>query len=327
MQFSLQLDIPALTPAIKYTDRFLLIGSCFTEHISERLVQHKFQVSSNPHGILFNPLSVADSLERYISGREYTTGDLFYLNELWNSWEHHTRFSDIDKNKALNNINISLKEAANAIKEANYIIITLGSSYQYYLKENNQPVSNNHRAPGQWFEKRLLETSLITERLQQAMNHIKAVNTSVKFIFTISPVRHIRDGVVANNRSKARLLEAVHRLCESNENAYYFPAYELVIDVLRDYRFYDIDFVHPNYMATQFVWEEFVKACIDEQTQTLMQKVVEITTARKHRSRFPQTEAHQKFLKENLKKIEHLKMVAPFLNLTEEASYFNSQLM
>ncbi len=324
MQFSLQLDIPPLTPSIKYSDKFLLIGSCFTEHISERLQQHKFRVCTNPHGILFNPVSVAESLDRCVSGESYKEDDLFYLNELWNSWKHHTRFSHTDKKSALELINSSLKEAESVIRNANYIIITLGSAFQYYLKENNHPVSNNHRAPSQWFEKRLLEIDTICERLQQSINNITSINADVKFIFTISPVRHIRDGVVQNNRSKARLLEAVHQLCENNEQAYYFPSYELVIDVLRDYRFYDIDLVHPNYAATQFIWEKFVDACMCNETKTLMQQVSEIAIAKKHRPRFPDTEAHQRFLKDHLVKAKNLVEKLPYLNFNDEIEYFSS---
>lgn len=323
MQFLLQPDIKPFPASITYTDNILLIGSCFTEHISERLVQHKFKVCSNPHGILFNPLSVADSLDRYVSGNEYGEGDLFYLNELWNSWAHHTRFSHTDKAQALQLINQSLQEASGCIKKAKWVIITLGSAFQYYLKEHNQPVANNHRAPGQWFEKRLLATDVIRQRLQQSLDTILQINPSVNFIFTISPVRHIRDGVVDNNRSKARLIEAVHSLCENNEQAYYFPAYELVIDILRDYRFYDIDLVHPNYSATQYVWECFVKTGMNEDTRQVMDKVNSLVIAKKHRPRFPDTEMHRKFLNDHLLKTQALIKECPFLDLTEEEAYFN----
>lgn len=323
MQFSLQPDIKPFPASIEYTDNILLIGSCFTEHISERLAQHKFKVYANPHGILFNPLSVADSLERYVSGTEYAENDLFYLNELWNSWAHHTRFSHTDKMQALHLINQSLQEASWCIKKAKWVIITLGSAFQYYLKENNRPVANNHRAPGQWFEKRLLSTDVIRQRLQQSMDHIIRINPAVHFLFTISPVRHIRDGVVDNNRSKARLIEAVHSLCENNEHAYYFPAYELVIDILRDYRFYDIDFVHPNYSATQYVWEWFVKACMNENTRQVMENVNSLVTAKKHRPRFPETAAHRKFLNNHLLKTQALMKEYPYLDLKEEEAYFN----
>lgn len=324
MQLTLELNIPPLQRPIKYPNKVLLIGSCFTENMSERLVQHKFDVLSNPHGILFNPLNVAYSLESYINNKEYTQEDLFYLNELWNSWDHHTRFSHTDAHSALHLINQSQGGAAGFVREADYIIITLGSAFQYYLTEHNKPVANNHRAPAQWFEKRLLDITIITSALSHAIDRLLQVNPGVNIIFTISPVRHIRDGVVDNNRSKARLIEAVHELCGKYEHAYYFPAYELIIDILRDYRYYDIDFVHPNYLATSFVWEQFVKSCIHSDAQSLMKDVLEISTARAHRTRFPDTEAHQKFKASYVQKITALQKKFPFLKLEEELQYFSN---
>ena len=304
-------------------DNILLVGSCFTEHISDRLQQHKFKILSNPHGILFNPLSVASSLHGYLNARQYKQEELFYLNELWNSWDHHTRFSDIDAAAALDGINQSQAKAAEFIKHADWVIITLGSAFQYYLKETGKPVANNHRAPAQWFEKKLLGINEIIACLGKTLEHLLEVNPYANVLFTISPVRHIRDGVVDNNRSKARLIEAVHALCEQYEKAHYFPAYELVIDILRDYRFYDIDFAHPNYLATTYVWEQFVKSCISLQASDLMQQVQEIITARSHRSRFPATSAHKKFKESYAEKARNLVKKYPFLDLTEEINYFS----
>jgi len=323
MELSLSLDIPKLPQPITYTDSVLLIGSCFTEHIAERLEDHKFNILSNPHGILFNPLSVAYSLDSYIYHKVYSKDELFFLNELWNSWDHHTRFSNINPLGTLAAINQSQEQASQFILQADCVIITLGSAFQYYLKETNSPVANNHRAPAHLFEKRLLPIDEITEALSATLEKLFAANPKVQVIFTISPVRHIRDGVIDNNRSKARLIEAVHEVCKHFEHTYYFPAYELVIDILRDYRYYDIDFVHPNYLATSFVWEQFVKACIDDETQTIMQQVGEITTARAHRARFPQTEAHQKFKQSYAAKTIELMNRYPFLNLVDELDYFS----
>jgi hypothetical protein len=185
-------------------------------------------------------------------------------------------------------------------------------------------VANNHRAPGGWFEKQLLTTDTIIAALEQALANITQLNSRVNFLFTISPVRHIRDGVVDNNRSKARLIEAVHTLCERLPNAHYFPAYELVIDVLRDYRYYDIDLVHPNYAATESVWEAFVPACIDPAAVPLMEQLREISIARSHLPRFPQTEAHRRFLKSYAEKVQALQAAHPELTLDDEAAYFNA---
>ncbi len=323
MQLTLQLDIRPLPVPITYTDSILLTGSCFTEHMADRLSGYKFRTLSNPNGILFNPLSVADSLDSYIERRTYAPEDLFYLNEVWNSWHHHSRYSNIDPNVALDAINQSQEEAADFILEADWIIITLGTAFQYYLKETGLPVSNNHRAPAQWFNKRLLEINEIEAALANTIQRIYEVNPGARIIFTISPVRHVREGVIENNRSKARLIEAVHTLCSNFAHATYFPAYELLIDILRDYRYYDIDFVHPNYLATSYIWEQFVAACINPGIQDVMQEVLDIITARMHRPRFPQTEAHRKFKADYAARINNLLGRHPFLDLREELKYFS----
>ena len=323
MQTMLSFDVPRLARQVTYTDNILLIGSCFTEHISGRLEDHKFKVLANPHGILFNPLSVAQSINSYLDNKVYGKEELFQLNELWNSWDHHTRFSHVDADAALQLINRSQHEAAAFMQKADQVIITLGSAFQYYLNDTGRPVANNHRAPAQWFSKKLLSIDEIVAIMGSMLDRLFKVNPFVRVIFTISPVRHIRDGVVDNNRSKARLIEAVHTLTAQFERAVYFPAYELVIDVLRDHRYYDIDLVHPNYQATTYVWEQFVKACIDPAAHDLMQQVQEIATARAHRCRFPQTDAHKKFKTSYAHKAKALMDKYPFLDLGSEVDYFS----
>lgn len=322
MKFQLDISIPLLPKPIQYSDKILLIGSCFTEHIADRLIQHRFSVCSNPNGILFNPLSVAASLNGYVNARQYEASELFYLNELWNSWDHHTRFSDMDAEQALYNINVEQSAATASIQEAEWVMITLGSAFQYYLKEGNKAVANNHRAPSQWFEKKLLSIEAIVAALSETLQLLQEKNPKAKVLFTISPVRHIRDGVVDNNRSKARLIEAVHELCAQFSFAHYFPAYELVIDVLRDYRFYDVDMVHPNFAATSYVWENFVQSCIAAETAALMKEVLEINIAQNHRARFPQTNAHKEFCSKYADKAKVLQAQYPFLDLERSIAYF-----
>ena len=340
MKFQLPINIPRLAQPIRYTDRILLIGSCFTEHMTGRLAGHKFRTLQNPHGILFNPLSVARSLMSYATEKQYDESELFYLNELWGTWDHHSLFSHINKQAALEGINSSQTKAARFIRESDWVIITLGSAFQYFLteealKQTNFPtqssllggrggVANNHRAPAAWFEKQLLGIPAIISALEDVLAVISRLNPKVQYLFTISPVRHSRDGVVDNNRSKARLIEAVHHLCTSHSSCHYFPAYELVIDVLRDYRFYDIDLVHPNYAATEAVWDAFVTACIEQNAIPLMQQVKEIMTARSHRPRFPDTEAHRKFMQTYAEKVAVLAAAYPYLNLADEAQYFHA---
>lgn len=331
MDLLLNIDLKKQPEQISYGDKIILIGSCFTEHIGNALADLKFDVLQNPNGILFGPDAVCKSLLSYKDNKQYNTTDLFYLNEVWNSWQHHSRFSNISRDTAVEQINASQNAAHKFLKQANWLVITLGSSFCYELtmladtasEKIGDRVANCHRAPANWFEKKLLETAEIQSVLEECLKMLKAFNPGLRFIFTISPVRHIRDGVVENNRSKARLIEAVHFILAKFESVYYFPAYELVIDVLRDYRFYDIDLVHPNYPATEFVMEKFTENCITVEAQQLMKEIRSIVIARKHKAFQPDTNAHQQFLKTNLEKTRKLQELYPFINFNEELNYFS----
>ncbi|HEU5165481.1 MAG TPA: GSCFA domain-containing protein [Chitinophagaceae bacterium] len=332
MQFQLPIQIKSPEKKISYRDKILLTGSCFTEHIGNSLGELKFSVLQNPNGILFDPRSVCSSLISYIENKKYNKEHLFFLNEVWNSWEHHSRFSNINVDKCLKSINESQQQAHNYLKDADWLIITLGSSFSYRLTneattgglQTNDGVANCHRAPSQWFSKHLLSIDETISLLDDVYHQLKQFNPRLKIIFTISPVRHIRDGVIDNNRSKARLIEAVHHMVNKFPGLYYFPAYELVIDVLRDYRFYDIDMAHPNYPATEFVMEKFIEAFIDEQSLQLMEEIKKIVIARKHKPFQPATNAHKIFLKTHLEKTKELQSKYSFLDLNDELNYFAS---
>jgi hypothetical protein len=325
MEFQLPIQINALPEPISYRHKLLLTGSCFTEHIGNRLEELKFTVLQNPHGILFDPSSVAQSLVSYIHNRQYNAGDLVYLNEVWQSWHHHSRFSHISQQECLHMINESQTRAHAFLQEADWLIITLGSSFSYRLAENGMPVANCHRAPAQTFHKHLMTIDETNTALDNCLYQLFQFNPRLRILFTVSPVRHIRDGVVENNRSKARLIEVVHHLVNKFNRLYYFPAYELVIDVLRDYRFYDIDMVHPNYPATEFVLEKFKQYYIDEPSRLLMEEVKKIVIARKHRPFQPDTNAHRQFLQTYLDRTIELQHRYPYLDLREELTYFGRQ--
>ncbi|HEX8333529.1 MAG TPA: GSCFA domain-containing protein [Segetibacter sp.] len=326
MKFILDIDIKPPDVKISYRDKIMVVGSCFTEHIGGRLDELKFNVLQNPNGIVFDPLSVSSSLISYIQNKQYTGDDLVYMKEVWQSWQHHSRFSGLVKEDVLQNINASQQAAHAFLKASNWLIITLGSSFSYQLTHTNEPVANCHRAPSQTFNKKLVAIDDIVSSYGYLLNELQKFNSSLKVIFTISPVRHIRDGVVENNRSKARLIEAVHSLVEIYEQAFYFPAYELVIDVLRDYRFYDIDLVHPNYAATEYVFEKFASAFIDEESQSLMGEVKKIVTAFKHKPLQPSSEAHKKFKEKNIEQVLLLKQKHPYLNLDKEIKFFKEEV-
>jgi hypothetical protein len=329
MDFHLVFSPKQLVKKIAHQHKLLLLGSCFTENIGDKLMAHKFSVLQNPNGILFNPVSVKEAIENYITNKVIGEGDLFYLNEGYHSWQHHSRFSGITKQAAVQKINASTNTAHQYLKQTDVVIITLGSAWVYQLTDKaanakaGNVAANNHKAPADWFNRRLLSNQEVIDLLNAAIEQLQQFNPSIKIIFTISPVRHLREGFVENNRSKAALINAVHSATENFENIFYFPAYELVIDDLRDYRFFAEDMVHPNYAATNYVWEKFVAACIDEPAQELMKQINEINAAVSHKPFNPTSEAHKKFRQTNLNKIKNLKTKYPYLNLTKEEAFFN----
>lgn len=321
MDFHLEFTPKAFEHKISHQHKLLLIGSCFTEQIGTKLSHHKFSVLDNPNGILFNPVSIAKSISSYIDNKQYSQADLFYQNECWNSWEHHSRFSHPDADDCLAAINGSQNQAHTFLKTADWLLITLGSAFVYEL-ENKEVVANCHKVPTDKFNKQLLTVDKIVSDLQATIKKAIAFNPALKIIFTISPVRHLRDGFVENNRSKARLIQAVHQLVETNGNCFYFPAYELVIDDLRDYRFFAEDMVHPNYAATNYVWEKFINTCIDEPAQQLMKEIAVIVAAKNHKPFNPTSEQHKRFMQTNLEKVKKLQQHFSYINLDEEKNYF-----
>ncbi|MFT3679220.1 MAG: GSCFA domain-containing protein [Ferruginibacter sp.] len=323
MEFRLEFTPKAFAQKIDHQHTLFLVGSCFTENIGSKLKQLKFSVLENPNGILFNPVSIVNAVNSYIANKQYTENDLFYQNECWNSWQHHSRFSNPDKTACLEIINQSQTTAHHFLKTADWILITVGSAFVYEL-ERGEVVANCHKVPTDKFNKKLLSDAEVTEKLTQMLKNVFDFNPAAKIIFTISPVRHLRDGFVENNRSKATLIQAIHQLVDNDERVFYFPAYELVIDDLRDYRFYAEDMVHPNYAATNYVWEKFVAACINEPSQQLMKELNIINAARSHKPFNPSSEAHKKFLKNNLEKVEKLLDQYPYLKLQDEKDYFTA---
>jgi hypothetical protein len=299
-----------------------LAGSCFTEQIGTKLANHKFQIIDNPHGILFNPISISNAISSYIQNKRYTESELFFHNELWGSWDHHTKFSSIHQSECLNKINASQEAAHKALKNGDWLILTLGSSFAYQI-ENERVVANCHKVPTDKFVKKLFSTSEIYSELDKMIVNLKIFNPKLKIVFTISPVRHLRDGFVENNRSKANLITAVHQLIEYHSSVFYFPSYELIIDDLRDYRFFAEDMVHPNYAATNYVWEKFLATCIDEDSKQFIKEISIIRNARNHKSFNPESVQHQKFLSTNLEKVFKLKDTHPYIDFTDEISFFS----
>jgi hypothetical protein len=332
VKFKLNLTPPKSDVNIEYSDHLFLVGSCFTENIGTKLKHHLFKVFENPHGILFNPVSVANALEDCICQKKYTAQDLFLYNELWHSWQHHSRFSGLTPEEALTKINEAIAEAHQQLKSAKHLVITLGSAWLYELTkeapaDHGRIVANNHKAPATWFIKKLMKPAMLIDTLEDVVKKLTQFNPSLHIIFTISPVRHLREGLIENNRSKAVLIHAVHEIVASNNGVSYFPAYEYVIDDLRDYRFYAEDLVHPNYTATQYVWEKFVETFMSNATQQCMKQVAEIQLARQHKPFFAGSTEHQKFLNSMVQKTTQLQLECPSIDLSAAESFFKAAIL
>jgi hypothetical protein len=258
--FFIKFPIPAHL-CVTSQSNFWLIGSCFTEHIGKKLNESGFETAINPFGILFNPVSIHRALQRIVSQAYYSEEELFLTHEKrYVSFDHHGRFSGPDLPGVLETINQSINSAYENLKNADVVIITLGSAWVYRLLSSGNVVANCHKVPAKEFAKSLLTSTEIMSALKGIKDCLKQINPNAKVIWTISPVKHLKDGVVENQISKASLIMAVHHLIEETED-YYFPAYEIVTDELRDYRFFEKDLAHPNLLAVDYVWERFLKTC------------------------------------------------------------------
>jgi len=331
VKFKLSLTAKPSHIKISYPQKIMLIGSCFTENMGAKLHHHLFETLENPHGILFNPQSVINAMMDYIGLNSYKQDDLFLLNDVWNSWHHHSRFSGIKQQEALDKINNSIHQAHLFLKSADHLIITFGSAWLYTLNENAPNssgliVANNHKAPSNWFTKKLMNANTLQNKLHELVTAIKGLNPTLNIIFTISPVRHLREGLIENNRSKAVLIQAVHDLIASTSNTTYFPAYEYVIDDLRDYRFYSEDLVHPNYAATNYVWEKWVETYMDVTTQNIMKQIAEMQLAMQHKPFFAGSSDHQRFINSCIEKSTLLQEQYPHLPLQNHIQFFKDNL-
>jgi len=296
---------------INYSSKLLLIGSCFSENIGAKLAYFQFQSAQNPLGILFHPIAIENLITNAINEKIYIEKELFFFNERWHTFEAHSSVSSSNKEILLKTLNTAIQQTKKQITEATHLIITLGTSWVYRHIETDTIVANCHKIPQKKFLKELLSVDEITQSLEATIALIKSVNSHLKILFTISPVRHLKDGFIENQQSKAHLIAAIHG--SSNLSEGYFPSYEIVMDELRDYRFYAEDLVHPNTIAIQYVWEKFVTAWISETAQMNMREVEIVQRGLAHKPFHENSEQHQQFLKTVQKKIEKLQSKFPFM--------------
>lgn len=313
-----KLGLEEFPAKIGYPQDILCMGSCFAVHMAEKLAHHKFNTLLNPFGILFNPFSISQSVLHMVNGVRYQAENLFQHDGLWHSYDHHGAFSAPDREVCLKKINQSLSDGIHFLKNAKWCIITLGTAFVFVEKKQQRIVANCHKVPGNQFTRLRLNKAEIVLQLSGSIQAIKKMKPDIRFILTVSPVRHIRDGLVENQRSKAILLLAAEELSQQFEHVYYFPSYELLLDDLRDYRFYEADMIHPNALAIDYIWERFGEAFFAENTRQIMGEIKKITQAARHRPLHPQRAAHQEFIRAQLAKIEKLEKQYDFLDFGTE---------
>ena len=318
MEFRTQLSNLSSATKMAYQEPILGIGSCFIENIGSLLQTYKFPTLLNPFGILYNPFSIHYCLERLLENRPYTAKELIDNKGIWYSFDHHGRFSSTDPNTAIELINHSFQEAVTFLKNTKWLIVTLGTATVYRYKTTKKVVANCHKLPNSQFTKERLSVAQIVDTLSTTFEALQKNRPATNILLTVSPVRHIKDGIIENQRSKATLLLAVDQLVNQFEQVSYFPAYELVMDDLRDYRFFEKDLVHPNQLAVAYIWEAFEQAYFTESTSQLKNKILKIVNASQHRPFHPNSPQHQQFIKKQLIQIELLEASYPYLSFEKE---------
>ena len=311
MQLQTKIPLAKAEHQIDYDSRSLLLGSCFAENMGDKLAYFKFQGIQNPFGILFHPLAIENLVSRTVHRQAYSADEVFFLNERWQCFDAHSDLSATSREELLQNLNVGLETALAQIRETTHMVITLGTAWAYRNIKSDRFVANCHKVPQKEFSKELISVASVVDSLRNTMDLVGSVNQDVKFIFTVSPVRHLKDGFVENQRSKAHLLTAVHALL--GVGSFYFPAYEIMMDELRDYRFYDTDMVHPNSLAIDYIWEKFKYVWISGAAYPVMEKVAEVQKGLLHRPFAPESDKHRQFLAKQQQRIGELREEYPFI--------------
>ncbi|MFI3285609.1 MAG: GSCFA domain-containing protein [Rikenellaceae bacterium] len=318
MKFRTEIDIPKAKQQLDYSNKILALGSCFALSIGGRLQDLKFNICVNPIGVLFNPLSICSTLQRLSSCRLIDIEELQQSRGEWFHFDFHSSLSDVSSQLALQRINNAIKCGAKAIEQCDTVIITLGTAWVYELLNSGRVVANCHKEPAKRFTRRALSIEEIVEALgAQVSNFPKK-----QFIFSLSPIRHLLDGLTENSLSKALLRVAIARVVEQYDNASYFPSYETLIDDLRDYRFYAEDMLHPSQQAIDYIWAKFQESYITSSAMETMEGVSKIIRAAAHRPFNVASSAHQTFCRKQLEQIKNY----PMIDFGKESAYFMNQL-
>lgn len=329
MQFTTSVGLPAGRLEISHKNRIMLIGSCFAGNIGAKLSDMKFHIETNPFGVQYNPLSITTVLERVADGTPFGSAspELFEHGGKWHSMLHHSDFSRNSKEELIENINSRLAVAHKAFKECDTLIITLGTAYAYLRKSDNSIVGNCHKLPGSMFTRKLLGVDEIVSCMAALLRRCFVEHPDMRVIFTVSPIRHLRDGAHDNQKSKSTLMLAIDSL-ESMfpDNVSYFPAYEIMLDELRDYRFYADDMAHPATIAVDYIWQRFCEAAFTQETIDTISSVERIVRASEHRPLNGASEAHRNFCRSQLKLIAHLEQEFTTMDWSKEKAIFENYL-
>ena len=316
-------DIPPMG-IVRPTDSIFSIGSCFSDNMAVLLSERKMQVTANPFGTIYNPVAIQSLMQRVADAAYFSPKDIFEYRGLYRSLEAHSTCSAISEEGTLSLLNAAVDRGRESLRSATLVIVTLGTSLVQVHREQNRIVANNHTLPAtDFFQKQLTiaEAQMACEKIVQSIHRL---NPNARLLFTLSPVRHVSGGLVANARSKAVLLEAMHQVVEKYDYCIYFPAYEYVIDELRDYRFYKDDMIHPSDRAVQYIWDRFISTVMASDTLELIRDMEVLLAARQHSLLHPGTEESRLFIARQLTQIASLQQKYPFLHFDEEAQYFHS---
>jgi lysophospholipase L1-like esterase len=284
MQFRTKIPIPQSNFTIDYNSKIVSLGSCFAENIAKKFDYFKFQNTCNPFGIIFNSVSIEKIIHKVVNQELFTEKDIFFHNELWHCFDVHSDLSNTNKEGLMNELNQLLHSTKQQLQEATHVIITYGTSWVYRNLESNAVVANCHKVPQKEFEKEILSVEIIEKSIKNTIDLIQKVNPKANIIFTVSPVRHLKDGFVENQQSKAHLITAIHQILNpKSEILNYFPSYEIMMDELRDYRFYAEDMLHPSQMAIDYIWERFSETTVSQESHSIMKEVETIQKGLAHR--------------------------------------------
>lgn len=329
MQFRTTIDIKHFEQKIDHTQSILSLGSCFANNMAEHLARAKFSITASPTGILFNPESIAMAIDRFDaitrgdSGAIPVAEDLCHDNGRWFSFDFHSDFSHASANNALAAMQQAVEDGAKALDKAQIVIITFGSAFVYRLRQSGEIVANCHKQPHSQFLREMLSVEQIASRYIALLQGPLAKK---QVILTLSPVRHLADGAQENSLSKATLRVAIGQIIRACQNVHYFPSYEIMMDELRDYRFYADDMAHPSHVATDYIWQRFSDTAFSGNTQTLNERIEHIVKASEHRPFNPASEEYKTFCLTQLERITQLEQEYPYISMTKEKEIFNTYL-